>query len=190
MKWTCRRMFIGVSVLALLATASSMKAATEEALIANLSSPDEGKVISAMAQLKKQYRSSTKAIPAVKGLLSDSRLKVRERAAGWLGIYRAEVSEADVKAICALLKEANNDANMEGLKALRGLQGPAVAGAVPEIVPFLKHSNPYLMRDACRTLAVIGNKGLIPQIEPLLTDSNPKVRKDAQDAITALRSKS
>lgn len=65
-----------------------------------------------------------------------------------------------------------------------------MAGSVPEILPFLKNSNAYLMRDACRTLAVIGNDGLIPQIEPLLTNPDTKVRKDAQDAITALRSKS
>jgi hypothetical protein len=197
----CRRMFIGVSVLALLASAPLMKAATlatapsrktatEDQLIANLSSSEEGKVISAMSQLKKQYRSSTKAFPAMKKLLTDSRLKVRERAAGTLGVFHADVSEEDVRAICTLLKEPNADANMEGLKGLRGVQGSPVAGAVPEILPFLKHSNPYLMRDACRTLAVIGNKGLIPQIEPLLTHPNMKVRKDAQDAITALESKS
>jgi len=176
--------------LALLATAPSMKAATEDELIANLSSSDEGKVISAMTYLKKQYRGSTKAFPAMKKLLTDSRLKVRERAAGTLGVFHADVSEEDVKAICALLKEPSADANMEGLKALRGVQGSAVAGAVPEILPFLKNSNAYLMRDACRTLAVIGNKSLIPQIEPLLANPDTKVRKDAQDAITALRSKS
>jgi HEAT repeat protein len=186
----CRRMFIGVSVLALLATAPSMKAATEDQLIANLSSSDEGKVTSAMRHLKEQYRGSTKALPAMKKLLTDSRLKVRERAAGTLGVFHADVSEEDVKAICALLKEPSAGANMEGIKALRGVQGSAVARAVPEILPFLKNSNAYLMRDACRTLAVIGNKGLIPQIEPLLTNPDKKVSKDAQDAITALQSKS
>lgn len=176
--------------MALLATAPSMKAATEDQLIANLSSSDEGKVVSAMRHLKEQYRGSTRAFPAMKKLLTDSRLKVRERVAGTLGVFHADVSEEDVKAISALLKEPSANANMEGLKALRGVQGSAVAGAMPEILPFLKNSNAYLMRDACRTLAVIGNKSLIPQIEPLLTHPDTKVRKDAQDAITALRSKS
>ena len=76
---------------------------------------------------------------------------------------------------------------MDGLIALRGLKAQAV---VPQIVPFLKHSNSYVIRDACRTLAVLGNKDLIPSIEPLLNHSDPKVKQDAQDAIYKLRSKS
>lgn len=169
--------------------AESPKPASEDKLIADLSSPDETVVVWAMANLKKEYRDSTNAVTAIKKLLTDSRLIVRERAAGALGVFHAEVKTEDVKAICALMKESNVDANMEGLKALRGVQGPAVAGAVPEVLPFLRNSNPYLIRDACRTLAVIGNKDLIPQIEPLLTHRQAPVRKDARIAITALRSK-
>jgi HEAT repeat protein len=102
----------------------------------------------------------------------------------------ADVNEEEVKAIRALLKEPSVGANQEGLKALRGLQGPAVAEATPDILPCLKNSNPYVVRDACRTLAVLGNKDVIPLIEPLLNSHNKKVKKDAQDAIAALRSKS
>jgi hypothetical protein len=47
-----------------------------------------------------------------------------------------------------------------------------------------------VVRDACRTLAVLGNKDVIPLIEPLLNSPDSKVKKDAQDAITTLRSKS
>jgi HEAT repeat protein len=183
-------MFIGMSILALLAAAPSIRAETEDELIANLSSPNEGKVLSTMTRYKKLYRGSTKAVPTLKKLLTDSRLKVRERAAGMLGSFHADVSEEDVKAICALLKEPSAGANMEGLKALRGLQGSAVAGAVPDILPCLKNSNSYVVRDACRTLAVLGNKDQIPLIEPLLNSPVSRVKKDAQDAITALRSKS
>jgi HEAT repeat protein len=61
---------------------------------------------------------------------------------------------------------------------------------VPDILPFLKNSDTYLVRDACRTLAVIGTKDLIPQIEPLLTHPEAAVQKDARDAIAALKSKS
>ena len=190
MKHICRRTFIGISVLVLLAAAPSIRAETEDDLIAKLSSPDESTVISTMTRYKKLYRGSTKAFPVLKKLLTDSRLKVRERAAGLLGSFHADVSEADVKAICALLKEPSADANMEGLKALRGLQGSALAGAVPDILPCLKNSNSYVVRDACRTLAVLGNKDQIPLIEPLLNSPESRVKKDAQDAITALRSKS
>jgi HEAT repeat protein len=179
-----------MSILALLAAAPSLRAETEDELIAKLSSPDEGKVIAAMTRYKKLYRGSTKAFPVLKKLLTDSRLKVKERAAGLLGSFHGDVSEEDVKAICALLKEPSAGAIQEGLKALRGLQGPAVAASVPEIVPFLKHSNSYVVRDACRTLAVLGNKDQIPLIEPLLSSPESRVKKDAQDAIAALRSKS
>lgn len=190
MRQICRLTFIGMSFLALLAAAPSIRAETEDELIAKLSSPDESTVIWTMTRYKKLYRGSTKAFPALKKLLTDSRLKVKERAAGLLGSFHADVSEADVKAICALLKEPSADANTEGLKALRGLQGSAVAGAVPDILPCLKNSNSYVVRDACRTLAVLGHKDLIPLIEPLLNSPDSKVKKDAQDAVTTLRSKS
>ena len=190
MKLICRLTFIGISSLILLAAAPSTLAVDESILIASLSSSNEDTVVTSMAQLKKGYLHSPDAILAVKKLLTDSRLKVKERAAGWLGIAKADVSAEDVKAVCTLLKEPSADSNTEGLKALRGLQGSAVARAVPEVLPFLKNANTHVMRDACRTLAVIGNKDIIPQIEPLLTNPDKTVRKDAQDAITALRSKS
>jgi HEAT repeat protein len=189
MKQICRRVFLGISILVLLAAVPSIKAETEAALIAKLSSPDENQVLSTMTRYKKLYRGSTNAFPVLKTLLNDPRLKVKERAAGLLGALHAEVSEEDVRAICALLKDPTVDANMEGLKALRGLQGPALAGAVPDIVPCLKNSNSYVVRDACRTLAVLGNKDLIPLIEPLVNSPEPRVQKDAQDAIAALRSR-
>jgi HEAT repeat protein len=88
-----------------------------------------------------------------------------------------------------LLKEPDANAYTEGLKALRGVQASAVAGTVPKVLQFLKNSNTHLMRDACRTLAAIGNKDLIPQIEPLLKNPERAVRLDAQDAINALQSK-
>ena len=190
MKQIYRLAFIGMFFMTLLATAPSIRAETEDDLIAKLSSPDEKTVISTMTRYKKLYRGSTKAFPTLKKLLTDSRLKVKERAAGLLGSFHAEASEADVTAICLLLKEPDVNANQEGLKALRGLQGSALAGAVPDILPCLKNSNSYVVRDACRTLAVLGNKDMIPLIEPLLKSPDSRVKKDAQDAITALRAKS
>jgi hypothetical protein len=60
---------------------------------------------------------------------------------------------------------------------------------VPDIKPLLNHANSHIIRDACRTLAVIGNKDVIPKIEPLLKNPEPAVQKDAQDAIVALKAK-
>jgi HEAT repeat protein len=190
MKQICRRTFIEMSILALLAAAPSIRAETEEELIANLSSPDEGKVLSTMKRYKKLYQGSTKAFPTLKKLLTDSRLRVRRRAADMLGAFHAAVNEEDVKAICALLKEPGLEANKDVLKDLRKLQGSALAGAVPDILPCLKNPHSSLVREACRTLAVLGNKDVIPLIEPLLNSPEPGVKEVAQDAIAALRSKS
>jgi len=76
---------------------------------------------------------------------------------------------------------------MDGLISLRGLKAEST---VPDILPLLNHKHPNVIRDACRTLAVLGNKDLIPQIEPLLNHPEAAVKKDAQDAIYKLRQKS
>ena len=160
---------------------------TEDQLIQELSSPDAGKVTDALLQLEKKFPTSTKAFPTIKGLLHDPRPKVQRKAARVLGALHADVSSEDVKAICGLLKAGDVETITDGLKALRGLRAPE---AIPEITPFLNHSNTHLVRDACRTLAALGKQDLIPSIEPLLNHAEPAVRKDAQDAIATLRSKS
>ena len=180
----------GVLLLAVLTVASPLQAAkdkTEDELIADLGSAMPKIVNSALLQLERQFPTSTKALPIIKRLLKDSRPEVRCKAARVLGALHAEVDQADLKNIYALLKASEPKEIMEGLKALRGLKAP---DAVPEILPLLKHSTATVVRDACRTLAVLGNKDTIPAIEPLLQHSDAKVQKDAQDAIFALRSKS
>jgi hypothetical protein len=106
-----------------------------------------------------------------------------------LGALHAEVSDDDIKAICSLLKSGTTEEVIDGLKALRGLKAPQ---AVAQITPLLKETgrHPNVIRDACRTLAVLGNKSIIPEIEPLLNSPNAAIKRDAQDAIYALKSKS
>jgi HEAT repeat protein len=145
-------------------------------------------VTAALQKLEKQYPTSTKAIPAIKKLLADSRPEVRRKSARVLGVLHAEVSETEVKQICGLLKGSQPAEVIDGLKSLRGLK--SANSAIPEILPLLKHQHPNVIRDACRTLAVLGNKDLVPSIEPLLNHPNAAVKKDAQDAIFALRAKS
>jgi hypothetical protein len=70
---------------------------------------------------------------------------------------------------------------------LKLLRTPESSAAVPAILPLLNHKNANVVRDACRTLAVIATKDVIPNIEPLLNDKRSAVRKDAQDAIDKLR---
>ena len=181
--------FAWAVALTVLAAASPVLAAdkTEDQLIADLSSPKESVVTDALMGLEKKYPTSTKALPMMKKLLADDRMKVRRKAARVIGILHAPVDSNDVKAICTLLKSSDPATVTDGLKSLRGLKAPE---AVPDVVALLKSSDTHLMRDACRTLAVIGNKDVIPSIEPLLNYPLPAVQKDAQDAIAALKSKS
>jgi HEAT repeat protein len=183
--------FIGMVLPAFLATVLGTSAAqkSEDQLIAELSSPSAEKVAVALQNLEKNYPTSTKAVPQIKKLLTDDRVKVRRKAARVLGALHAEVNNDDVKAICALLKSADPDEAIDGLKALRGLKAPQ---AVAQITPILKETNrhPNVIRDACRTLAVLGDKSVIPEIEPLLNSPNAAIKKDAQDAIYTLKGKS
>jgi HEAT repeat protein len=184
-----KRKFIGVLVLAVLTWSPPVLAAplSEDELIAQLSSADEGKVINALQTLEKAYPTGTKAIPAMKKLLSDDRIKVKRKAARVIGVIHADVSQDEIASICTLLKSPDPDAVTDGLKALRGLTAPT---AVPDILPVLKNPKPNVVRDACRTLAVLGDKSVIPSIEPLLNGPTKAVVTDAQDAIFALKSKS
>jgi hypothetical protein len=77
----------------------------------------------------------------------------------------------------------------ELVRNLKKFRSPEYAAAAPAILPLLNNKNAGVVRDACRTLAVIANKDVIPSIEPLLQDKRSAVRKDAQDAINLLRQK-
>lgn len=189
MKTSVQNRLIAVVWALLLSIAFPVTAAdvTEDKLIAELSGKNEDKVVNAMLQLEKKFPAGTKAIPAIKGLLTDSRSKVRRKAARVLGVLHVDVSDADLKAITELFKGTDPREVMDGLIALRGLKAQST---VPQILPLLKHATPNVVRDACRTLAVLGGKDVIPSIEPLLTHPDAKVQKDAKDALFALKAKS
>ncbi len=188
MKNFCRWILAGALMSLVFNTTMPLFAgnASEDKLIAELSSPNEKIVEKALLLLEKQYPTSTAALPAARKLLADARPMVQRKAARYLGAVHAKLDDADLKSICALLASADSKTVMDGLKALRGLEATQT---VPQILPCLKNSDHYVMRDACRTLAVLGNKDAIPAIEPLLKDADPKVQKDAQDAIFALQAK-
>jgi hypothetical protein len=46
-----------------------------------------------------------------------------------------------------------------------------------------------VVRDALRTLAVLGDKSNVSDVEPLLKHSDAKVQKDAMDALHTLKAK-
>ncbi len=168
-------------------TAAPKKELTEDELITELAGPNEDKVANAMLQLEKRFPTSTKGFPAMKNLLTDSREKVRRKAARVLGILHADVNETDLKNITAMFKATNPQETMDALKSLRGLKAK---DTVPEILPLLEKPNLGIVRDAIRTLAVLGDTSTVAAIEPLLKHADKKVQKDAQDAIFALKAKS
>ena len=176
---------IGVFALAI-CSAQAAKVKTEDELITMLGSAKEKEVIIAMQEMEKHYPTSAKCQAALKPFLTDSRMPVRRKAARVLGVMNADLSEAEIKSICELLKSPDKYAVIDGLKSLRGLKAQS---AIPEITPLLKNSDKNVMRDACRTLAVLGNKSLIPEIAPLLQHADPTVQKDAADAIAILKEK-
>jgi HEAT repeat protein len=159
---------------------------SEEELIAQLASPDEGKVTGALQDLEKQYPESQTARAKIVAMLKDPREKVQRKAARVLGALNAKVDAKALADITPLLKSANKDAVIDGLKALRGLDA---ASTVPQIVPLLSSSDENIKRDACRTLAEIGSPAVISKIEPLLADANKKVQEDARIAIEKLKLK-
>ena len=96
-----KRSFVWALSLALLAAGSPVLAneKTEDQLIAELASPNEGTVTDALLKLEKQYPTSTKAFPTMKKLLKDRREKVRRKAARVLGVVHADVDEENLKDI-------------------------------------------------------------------------------------------
>lgn len=186
-KWT----LVGALLLAILTITSLAQAAPKsvDQLIQELGSPDAGKVTDAMARLEDMYRKGvnvTIAVPVIKKLLADTREPVRRKTARILGVFHVQLTDAELHLVCAQLKATDWREVQSALKALRDLNVPST---ITDILPCLQHPVPGVVRDACRTLAVLGKKDVIPSIEPLLNSPDKAVRKDAQDAIAVLRAK-
>jgi len=208
MNTMAKRVSIGVIILAGMVLTTPIASAgpppptaprppkTEELWVADLSSKSEKAVTTALGNLEDELKvkddatkDASPAIPAIRKLLTDPRKGVVRKAARVLGVIHARVTEDDVKNIAVLLSDKDKGIQIDGLKALRGLGAQAKA-TVPQIIPLLQHKEPNVKRDACRTLAVVGNKDVIPSIQPLLQSPDESVKKDAADAIAALRDKS
>lgn len=159
---------------------------TEAQILADLGSPTEKVVISALQDFEKELPTNAACLTKAKAMLTDARPLVREKAARVLGAIHADVNATDLKNIAALLESTEKRTVMQGLKALRGLKAQST---VPKIVPLLKNADNNIKRDACRTLAVIADKSVVKDIEPLLQDGDKAVVKDAADAIAALKNR-
>jgi HEAT repeat protein len=196
-----RLCFSGALLLSLLTGAPSVQAQrkpaapvpvakSEAELIQDLAPANSEEVIThALGKLEDLHKadiSRTNGIPAMKKLLTDSRSSVRRKAARVLGVIHAPMDRAEIDQVCQLLKSDDWKERVDGLKSLRGLDA---SRAVPQILPLLHDSQENVVRDSCRTLAVLGNKGDISSIEPLLNNPNKAIAKDAYDAIALLRIK-
>jgi HEAT repeat protein len=180
-----KRLFAGLIIFALTLPALA-KPKTEADVLTDLASPKEKVVYTALQVYEQDFPDSTNCLAKAKSLLADSRPKVRDKAARVLGALHADLSDAELHEVAALLGSDDKNEIIEGLKALRGLKAQSI---VPQIVPLLKYDNDNVKRDACRTLAVLGDKSIIPAIQPLLQYPDKAVVKDANDAIFALNNK-
>jgi HEAT repeat protein len=200
MKNAIRPFIFSLATLALVILASYSSSAapskSEADLIYMLKSPNYKDVIDALDRLPKWYPYSTNAVAVIKEILVlrapvyspyEPKNIVTRKAARALGNYHATLTPDELKVIYELFMAPHDpDSIMDGLKALRGMHAPE---AVPQILPMLRDPNTHVVRDACRTLAVLGNRDIIPYIQPLLAHPAGDVRADAKDAIAKLQVK-
>ena len=172
---------------------------TESELLQMLKSPDYQQVIDALDRLPNWYPNSTNAVAAIKETLTSKHAPregvpaniLNRKAARALGNYGAELSLGEIRIVWAFLRAYDPNEVMDGLKSLRGLREPEAINktTLEQVLPLLRDKDRHVIRDSCRTLAVIGNRDVIPSIEPLQEHSASDVRKDAQDAIDILNSR-
>jgi HEAT repeat protein len=161
----------------------------ESELIQRLGASDPKIVLEALDRLPERYPDRTNALPAIKGLLKSK--PVRHQAAQALASYHAELNLDEVRVILGFLRDYDPDEVMRTLQILRVLREPADINRkiASDILPLLKDPETHVVRDACRTLAVVGSKDTIPFLEPLLKNRRADIRKDAHDALDKLRAK-
>ncbi|HEY3864333.1 MAG TPA: HEAT repeat domain-containing protein [Verrucomicrobiae bacterium] len=202
----CKRFAAGVFLLAVISTAksSSLTSGDPRDIVRTLKvlrSPEYSAAVPAILPLLQNENANvvrdacrtlaviaTKdAIPSIEPLLHDSRAAVRKDAQDAVDNLRAgrhpDYSLHPTQRPAVLASFDPPDI----VRTLKLLRSPEFSAAVPAIIPLLHHQSANVVRDACRTLAVIGTKEIIPSIELLLDDKRENVRKDAHDAIEQLR---
>jgi HEAT repeat protein len=215
MKNLCRRMVAGISLLACLFMMSSTNASPPAPLPFAQSEP--GAIIRTLKIMRSpEYSAAAPAIlpllnhpnanvvrdtcrtlaviankdviHSIEPLLNDQRADVRQDAQKSIDKISANPRPAyDVEQKKSAELAESDPASV--IRMLKLLRSPEYSAVVPAILPFLQNRSDNVVRDACRTLAVVANKEVIPNIEPLLKNHSSKVQKDAQDAIDKLRAK-
>lgn len=177
---------LGAAAIVSLLSCTTTGARSESELLADLNSSSENTVSDALRALERHYPNSAAAQQGMVAKLDDSREIIRRRAARALGAIGARLDDAAMGKVVALLSSHDDDAIIDGLKALRGLGNASV---VPAVLPLLRYNGSFVKRDACRTLAVLADRTVVSEIEPLLADADSNVQDDARLAIAKLQGK-
>jgi hypothetical protein len=108
------------------------------------------------------------------------------KSAAAMAIFVPGFEKVGIEEACADLASNDPDIVVRALKELRNTNSTAAVG---QVLTCLKHSDEHVLRDACRTLAVIGGKESASAIEPLLKDRRTDVISDACKALAVIGSK-
>lgn len=128
-------------------------------------------------------------IPDIEPLVQDKRPAVSKDAQDAIALLNGTLSGVKPAWANPNGRTLGTCAPKDIIKLLKVVRSPEYAAMVPEILPLLHHDSGNVIRDSCRTLAVMGDKSVIPAIEPLLKDKRDDVRKDAEDALATLRAR-
>jgi HEAT repeat protein len=74
------------------------------------------------------------------------------------------------------------------IEELKKLDAENIPRAVPDLLPLLTHTEPFVRGDACNLLGIIGDNSALPSLEKLLEDENENVRLIAKEAIEGIQS--
>lgn len=163
------------------------QAAGEQGALARLNAgaPEEA-LIKALVTIEEEFPDSAGAAAKVLPLVRDERVKVRRKAVRVLGVLQPDLDARGLADVTRMLASSDTTEVIDALKGLRGLYAP---GSIPAILPLLGSPDEHVKREACRTLAVVGDKSVVAKIEPLRNDPVKDVRTDADGAIAQLRRK-
>ncbi len=166
------------------AAGDELAAAREKAALAALDpAREEDDLIAALARIEAEFPESTLAAAKVGPLLHDERGKVRRQAVRTLGLLPSRLDAAALADVTRMLASSNPEEVADALRGLRWLYSQA---AVPFVLPLLGSADEHVRREACRTLAIVGDRSLAAKIEPLLKDPVADVREDAGSAVAQL----
>jgi len=74
------------------------------------------------------------------------------------------------------------------IEELKKLDAENVSKAVPNLLPLLSSTEPFLRGDAANLLGIIGDRNALSSLERLLADENEDVSQIAKEAIEEIQS--